>query len=117
MLDLCFLCVLLFGFLLFWRWANPLAGSLSTWAVFRNQSPLTSAPAMDAWKEYAAWHEGRNVRREWAELEGKSATTREDLYRSFIYPHKSKPKPLKLLSTSAHVVAFAVEAWRMFRSG
>jgi hypothetical protein len=72
---------------------------------------------MDPWKESAAWHECRDALRKWAELEGKSAAMREDLYRSGKTPLQPPPHTLVSLGISARLVAWAIEAWRMFRSG
>jgi hypothetical protein len=71
---------------------------------------------MDPWKEYAAWQDGRDVVREWAALEGKSATMSEDLRRGYS-PSCSRKLFFAGVSFIAHVSAAFAELWRMFRSG
>jgi hypothetical protein len=90
---------------------------MSQWAVFRRQQCSNCwFAAMDPWKEYAAWQDGRDVVRDWAALEGKSATMSEDLLRGYS-PRSGRRLFFGAVSFIAHVgVAFA-EFWRMFRSG
>jgi len=72
---------------------------------------------MEPWKEYAARQECRDAARAWAELEGKSATMSEDLYRSVVDRRASKRKPLAAPAFLLHVAIVAVDLLRMFRSG
>jgi hypothetical protein len=70
---------------------------------------------MDPWKEYAAWQDGRDVVRQWAELEGKSPTMVEELLRSYS-PRRGRRLLFAAVSFIAHVGASLAELWRMFRS-
>jgi hypothetical protein len=90
---------------------------MSKWAVFRRQQCSNCwFAAMDPWKEYAAWQDGRDVVRQWAALEGKSATMSDDLLRDYS-PRRGRRLLLTALGLITHVGASLAELWRMFRSG
>jgi hypothetical protein len=72
--------------------------------------------AMDPWKEYAAWQDGRDVVRAWAALEGKSRTISEDLVRGHS-PRRARRLIFGVVGFIAHLGASVAELWRMFRSG
>ena len=54
--------------------------------------------------------------RTWAQLEGKSPTMSEDLYRRSVRPLRRERNALAAVYSVAHAMAWAFEAWRMFRS-
>ena len=70
---------------------------------------------MDPWKEYAAWQDGRDVVRRWAELEGKSPAMSEDLLHGYS-PRRGRKLLFAAASIIAHVGGSLAELWRMFRS-
>ena len=72
---------------------------------------------MDPWKEMSVWEIRRDEVREWAALEGKSATMSEELYRCRVGPSLFRQGSLRMLSLCAHAGAWVLEAWRFFRSG
>ena len=71
---------------------------------------------MDPWKEYAAWQDGRDVVRRWAELEGKSPAMSEDLLRGRS-PRRGPKLFIAAVSVISHVGSSLAEIWRMLRSG
>jgi hypothetical protein len=71
---------------------------------------------MDPWKENAAWQECRDAVRAWAALEGKSATMREDLYRSAVCKLAANPRFLPLIAVLVDVGMMALDVLRVLRS-
>jgi hypothetical protein len=86
---------------------------------------------MDPWKELSAWQTGRDELRKWAALEGKSLTTRDDLFnrqsdltaeatplRTHFVQRCVKPtNALRAFNSCAHLGWWLLELWRYFRSG